>query len=233
MLTRRQLITGAIAAGTAALVDASPAHAAPIIISDPTVRAYGPVMFMGDSTSSLRYRTMKKEIAAFGVGPFRLDLQPGRSISRDFRRRPSAVESVRTARAEGFDPPTYVIALGWPDIIRWENNPHPTKTVPAIRELIIPLLDEIGNDRFIAFFDLYSVRRTSAGAFNRALASLAAERPNLQIVDWSSLARRHRRWHRSDGYHYNYVGAKERTNFIGRTLRDMVTRSQPGPAPST
>lgn len=227
MLSRRQLLAGAIATGSTVLATASPAEAAPIIISDPTVRAYGPVMFMGDSTSSLRYRTMKREIAAFGVGPFRLDLQPGRSISRDFRGRPSAVASVRTARAEGFDPQTYVIALGWPDIIRWENNPRPAKTVNAIRDLIIPLLDEIGNDRFIAFFDLYSVTRTSAGTFNLALRSLAAERPNLHIVDWSSLARRHRWWHKRDGYHYNYTGAKQRTNFIGRTLREMVTRSQP------
>ena len=216
----------------ASMLGATPAEAAPIIISDPTVRAYGPVMFIGDSTSSLRYRTMKREMAAFGLGPFRLDLQPGRSISRNFRGKPSAVASVRSARAEGFDPPTYVIALGYPDIIRWENNSRPTKTVPAIRELVIPLLDEIGDDRFIAFFDLYSVRRTSAGTFNVAIKSLAAERPNLHIVDWSSLARRHRRWHKSDGYHYNYVGAKERTNFIGRTLREMVTLSTPPPQPT-
>ena len=201
------------------------AHAVryPIILTDDTVRAYGPVMFIGDSTSSLRYRTMKQEIAAFGVGPFRLDLTPGRSIARTLRGRPSAIDAVRMARADGFDPNVYVVALGYPDIIRWENNPTPAQTVSSIRQLIIPLLQEIGSDRLVAFFNLYSVSRTRAGVFNTALSSLLPEWPNLHIVDWAALARRHRRWHSRDGYHFGYTGAKQRTNFIGRTLRDMVT----------
>lgn len=227
MFSRRQFFAGTITAGATVLVSASAAEAAPIIISDSTQRVYGPVMFIGDSTSSLRHRTMREDIASFWVGPFWLDLQPGRSISRTFGGRPSAVASVRSARERGFDPPTYVVALGFPDIIRWERNPRPTKSVASIRNLIIPLLDEIGNDRLVAFFDLYSVRPTAAENFNAALVSLAAERDNLVIVPWSALARRHRNWHKPDGYHYNGVGSRERTNFIGRTLREMVTRSTP------
>jgi len=227
MLSRRQLFAGAIAAASTAVANPSPAAAGPIIINDPTQRVYGPVMFIGDSTSSLRHRTMRADIASFWVGPFRLDLQPGRSISRKLGSRPSAVESVRSARKQGFDPPTYVIALGFPDIIRWERNARPATSVTSIRNLIIPLLDEIGDDRRIAFFDLYSVRPTRAETFNAALASLAAERDNLLVVPWSALARRHRNWHKPDGYHYNGLGSRERTNFIGRTLREMVTRSTP------
>ena len=87
---------------------------------------------------------------------------------------------------------------------------------------MIPLLTEIGPDRLVGVLNLYSVRRTRAGIFNAARNSLVPEWPNLRIVDWASLARRNRRWHARDGYHYGYIGAKQRTNFIGRTLRDMV-----------
>ena len=87
---------------------------------------------------------------------------------------------------------------------------------------MIPLLTEIGPDRLVGVLNLYSVSRTRAGIFNAALNSLVPEWPNLRIVDWASLARRNRRWHARDGYHYGYTGAKQRTNFIGRTLRDMV-----------
>ncbi|MEY4373402.1 MAG: hypothetical protein RL219_2171 [Actinomycetota bacterium] len=229
MLTRRQLLVRAgvvpAVAGAAVTAAASPAEAVryPIIISDSTPRTYGPVMFIGDSTSSLRYRTMKREIAAYGIGPFRLDLQPGRSLARTRRGRPSAIDAVRMARAASFDPEVYVVALGYPDILGWEGNPKPARTVEAIRQLIIPLLTEIGTDRLVAIFNLYSVRRTRSTVFNAALASLVPEWPNLHIVDWASLARRNRHWHARDGYHYGYIGAKQRTNFIGRTLRDMVT----------
>jgi hypothetical protein len=137
----------------------------------------------------------------------------------------NAVATVRKARLLGFDPATYVVALGFPDIHRWPANHSPILTADGIVGLIQPLLAEIGADRTVAFFNLYATNRMPATAFNEALRRLTATWPNLYIVDWASLARQHRGWHISDGYHFNSVGAKRRQQFIAQAMVDATERT--------
>ncbi|MEI7992747.1 MAG: hypothetical protein WCH93_09995 [Actinomycetota bacterium] len=223
-MSRRALLLAAAATPAALLLapEAATAGSRPIILSDPTVRAHGPVMFIGDSTSSRLWRTMRKDIAAAGIGPFRLDLQPGRSISRRVGWGTNAITSVRNARLQGFDPPAYVLAVGFPDIHRWAANRTPIVTVDGLVALIEPLLREIGADRTVAFLNLYSKKKMPTAAFNGALARLAVTWPNLSVVDWAALARQHRGWHISDGYHFTYFGARQRQKFIAQTMIDVA-----------
>ena len=226
MISRRAFLLTAAATPAAVLLAPGTASAGhwPIILSDPTLRLHGPVMFIGDSTSSRLWHTMRKDFAAAGIGPFRLDLQPGRSISRRAGWGTNAIASVRAARLSGFDPNAYVVAGGFPDILRSRYNRSPIVTADGLVGLIEPLLAEIGPDRTVAFLNLYSAKRkVPTRQFNEALARLALTWPNLSVVDWAGLARRHRGWHIADGYHFSFSGARQRQKFIARTMINATT----------
>ena len=140
VITRRGLLTAglSIGAGTLAAPATAEASPGPFIRTDTTVREHGPVMFLGDSVSLGRARSLPQELAAAGVGPFRVDLQMGRSISRDhFGWGRNAVQAVRYARSKGFDPPAFVVALGWVDILAWAQNPRPVRTASGTVKLKI------------------------------------------------------------------------------------------------
>lgn len=201
------------------------AAAGPIIVQDNTRRDVGPVMLIGDSTSSRLWRTMRNDLVRHGLGPFRYDLQPGRSISTSEGWGANAVESVRSARNAGFDPPSFVVALGFPDLYAWEGNAHPVTTVPAAERLIAPLLTEIGRDRTVIVLNLHSATPRGAPIFNAALRRLTAQNPNLLVADWAALARDNQRWHLPDGYHYNLVGARARQEFLARSMVAAARRS--------
>ena len=205
---------------------AFPSHARGII-TDTTLRTYGPIMFIGDSTSAKRWGYVRRDFSAAGIGPYRIDLNLARSLSRDGRARSSGVTAVRDARAAGFDPPAFVIALGFSDIIGSNRNrsfpASPTATTLAMME---PLMEEIGPDRTVGFLSLYGTvgyAASRARLFNVGLAAAAERWPNLVVVDWAGLARRNKWWHKSDGFHYGYTGSIKRQRFIVRALQQIAT----------
>lgn len=201
------------------------AEASPIVGQDNTRRAFGAVLLIGDSTSSRRWRTLRRDLVARQLGPFRYDLQPGRSISTAEGWGYNAVEAVRAARRAGFDPPSFVVALGFPDLYVWEGNAHPVTTVPAAERLIAPLLSEIGPDRTVIMLNLHSRTPRGAAVFNTALDHLAVQNPNLLVSDWASLAADNEGWHLPDGYHYNVAGARARQQFLALTMVAAARRS--------
>lgn len=224
VFTRRTLLVTAVATAGSALVVAAGTAASQgnIVIDDRTARQHGPVVLLGDSTSTLTWRSMQRTMVARGLGPFRLDLQPGRLISRPGGWGRSGVEAVRHARASGMDAPAYVVALGVRDIIPRPKSTDPLESVAQITSTIEPLLEEIGRTSAIGFVNLYATTfRTDA--FNTALAGLRKRWPRLYLLDWSSLARAHRtKWLQRDGYHPNYFGSVARTQFLARSMVDMT-----------
>ena len=216
MISRRRLLLAGAAGAAALALDTRSAGAGtdPVMVEDPTRRRYGPVLFIGDSTSSRHWSRLDNVLADRSVGPYRCDLQPGRSISRDIKKFPSGVEAVRSAREAGFDPPAIVVALGANDL------GFATESRENFVALTGALFDEIGPNAAIGFFNIFATVPTRARYFNAWLVEAQAERPNLLVLDWASLAERHPRWHDDDGFHYNYTGAEARNAYMAQAMID-------------
>lgn len=234
LLTRRALLAAAAGTVPAVMLGGAPADAALSwprrpgqIIQSLATRTHGPVMFIGDSTSAKGCDRMGGELAKRGVGPYRVDLNLARYIAVNRSLRPSAVAAVRRARAAGFDPPTFVIGLGFSDLL---NGIHVSQflrdPIAATALIVEPLLQEIGPDRTVAFLNLFGTvgsKSSRATMFNSGLAALLPQWPRLHIIDWASVARRNRWWHKVDGFHYTYTGGLHRQRFV---CNAMVTATQ-------
>jgi len=168
---------------------------------------------------------MRRDLATRQLGPFRVDLQPGRSISTQSGWGRNGVEAVRASRHAGFDPPTFVIALGFPDLHAWGKNRTPVTTAEGAEALVVPLLDEIGPNRTVVMLNLFSTRPMGAEVLNNALDRLSRRRDDLVVADWAGVARKHPDWHLPDGYHYAPAGAIARQQFVARTMVDAARRT--------
>lgn len=213
VLSRRQLLIAASALPAAGvLLDPEAADARPIILSDPRARTYGPIMQIGDSTSGGYISGLNRTLKAKKIGPFRCDIQGARSIDRPSKRFPSAITAVRNARAQGFDPPAYLLALGSNDlwVVKRKKNSAPL--------MIDKIMEEIGENRTVGFLTLYTVHQSSAPKFNRALRDAAKRWPNLHIMDWAAVARRHEEWHNKGGVHYTMRGAIQRNRYLADAM---------------
>ena len=230
MLTRRQLLVSAAGAASVVLLDRDRADAALSwprhpgqIIKDDTVRSHGPIMFIGDSTTAKSCDAMGKALTRRDVGPYRVDLNLARLISIDHPLRPSAITAVQRARTEGFDQDgtgeaAYLIGLGFPDVLAGDLCKVFYKDpINVTAQIVEPLLAAIGPNRTVAFLNLYgtkSSKSSRAKQFNAGLAALQPSWPRLHIIDWASTAKRHRWWHKLDGFHYTYRGGLERQRFV-------------------
>jgi len=225
LVSRRGLIataTTAFSAGIFAWSDATEASARGILLEDRTEREYRSVLLLADSTSSRTWRRMSATMAAHGLGPFRIDLQPGRSLSNPGGWGRTGVEAVRHARADGFRPAAIVVALGFPDIVHWRTSLRTVRTADEILHTIRPLLEEIGPATPVGFLNLYASSRVQTAVFNGVLQQLTAEWSNLHLLDWAAVARRRgSRWMNSDGYHPNYAGSVARLNFLAQAMVDL------------
>ena len=197
------------------------------IIQDLTARAHGPVMFIADSTTAKHCDRFGRELAKRDVGPFRVDLNLARYIAVERPLRPSAVAAVKRAREAGFDPPTYVIGLGFSDVL---NGVHVKQflrdPIAATATIVEPLLEEIGADRTVVFLNLFGTvgsKSSRAKTFNAGLADLLPRWPRLHIIDWASVAKKNRWWHKVDGFHYTYSGGLHRQRFV---IGAMITSAQ-------
>ena len=228
MLTRRQLL---IAAGSlpaaAVLLDAEQADARPIVLTESRTRSWGPVMQIGDSTSGGYVSGLKRVLKSKNVGPYRCDIQGARSMYRPSKRFPSAIDAVRNARADGFDPPAYLLALGSNDlwVVKRKRNSAP--------KMIDAILTEIGPDRTVGFLTLYTVHASSAPKFNAALREATKRWPNLHVMDWASVARRNQHWHNKGGVHYTMKGAMARNRYLADAMIATVRIAQSTTPPST
>ena len=205
------------------------ADAAPWVRQDNTVRTWGNVMLIGDSTASGYLGHLIRSLNASDLGPYRCDLQAARSMHRPHRRYPSAVQAVRNARQQGFEPTAFVIAVGANDLR------YGTRTRQAATTMFDTILTEIGSDRTVGICTIFANRPSGAIRFNRYLSEATQRWPQLHIINWAALARRHRPWHKPDGYHYTLTGARHRNDFLIAAMRNMaiIEWNRQNPPPTT
>lgn len=222
MFSRRRFLSLAAAVpGLVLLGEGEASAAVPFVRTDPTVREYGPALFVGDSTTSGYRSNLLAQLRNTTLGPYRFDLGPVRSMTKTTRVMYSGVEAVRRARTAGFEPKVIVYGLGANDLR------YGIRTPELATQAFDALVAEAGSGTTVGILNLYSPRATRSSriaAFNRYLAEASERWPNLVIVDWASLARKHRRWHKVDGVHYNLTGARNRNTFMIQSMIDLCIK---------
>jgi hypothetical protein len=219
MITRRQLIAGAAGVPAALALNALQAPSAeafPYIIMDRTQRTYGPVMHLGDSTSAGYVSHLRRTVKARGLGPVRCDIQSARSLVRYSKNWPSTLWGIRYARKQGFDPSSFLLAVGHNDLyfVRRDKD--------AARRMIDRVLTEIGPDHTVGFLTLFCAHKSSAPKFNAALEEATHRWPNLHVFDWASIAQKHLKWHGWDGVHYTMHGARMRNYYLADSMVELT-----------
>jgi lysophospholipase L1-like esterase len=88
------------------------------------------------------------------------------------------------------------------------------------------VLSAAGPDRCVVWPTI--ARPAAVGAaydgLNRALARNAARAPNLVLVDWVGMVRRHPRWLADDGVHVSVAGYRARATAIAGKIRSTCPR---------
>ena len=206
-VTRRDLLIGSLTGLVAATVLPSVAEA--VIITNPTVRQHGPVALIGDSLSAGNIRELRKMLVDHGVGPFRLDIVSGSSITKSWGKRKSGLVRVAKMRESGFDPGAWVIALGGNDLadFRWKRRDPLTE--------INKMLDLLGPDAVVAWPTIARQFKRwwpVAQQFNDALRVAAETHPNLHIIEWADLLNQHNpKWYvKGDNAHLRGAGVVAR-----------------------
>ena len=104
-------------------------------------------------------------------------------------------------------------------VISAGTNDDP-RIVSTFRRSVTRVLASAGPGRCVVWPTI--VRPPANGAsydgLNRSLARLAAGHPNLVLVDWVGMVRRHPRWLTSDGVHPGVVGYRARAAAIATAV---------------
>jgi lysophospholipase L1-like esterase len=116
------------------------------------------------------------------------------------------------ARVRANLPPVLVVSAG--------TNDDP-RIVSAFSRSVSSVVKAAGRARCVVWPTI--ARPPAAGAtyagLNRALVRAAARRPNLVVVDWVGMVRRHPRWLSRDGVHVSAEGYRARARAIGVAVK--------------
>lgn len=220
VLSRRQVLAGALtvpAALAAAVEQADARQVKPFLVHDETVREFGNVVYIGDSTSNGSRSDLRLQLRETTLGPYRIDIGPGRSIVSNGHTMYSGVEAIRRSRAEGlFTPSVFVVTLGANDL------KYGLRTPKIAASMFDRLMEEAGPECTVGFTNMFATVPSPCPRFNRYLGYAVNRWPNLYVVDWVKVARRHRRWHKPDGFHMTLSGSHYRNTFILNSMVDAV-----------
>lgn len=153
-----------------------------------------------------------------------------RNISGPARTSRNGVKTYKKLLKDGLRPSAVIIALGSNDI---QHSAKPVFYEALIREL----LEVIGNTPIVWINILrndqpYFSRRSAM--FNKTLVRLAAEYPNLSIVDWASMIAQNPKWFAFDKLHLRPSGYKIRASVYVEAAQTLwVVLNPPVTVPET
>jgi lysophospholipase L1-like esterase len=174
------------------------------------------VAVVGDSLTVPISGALRQQLARAGWKDVRVDAAVGREIATSSLA-PSGVAAVSDLKKRGFDPPAWIVALGTNDIAK-TGDPN------LMRTRIEQLVDAIG-DRRVLWVNIWRSDSPAlserARQFNDVLASVAAERPNLDVDDWASEADGRPELFGPDKVHLNLRGDDERVKQLVDAAEDV------------
>jgi hypothetical protein len=205
--TRRQLLTVAVA--TVAGVIAAPGVAGATVVRDRTRRRFGPVALVSDSQSAGYLPGLKAQLRRLRVGPYRLDIRPGRRTTQANGRIASGLDAVQRMRLARFDPKVWLVSLGGNDFDPFIHG------AVVFEDEITSLLDAIGPTKRVTWFTVWHYNAPDVSMrFNDALRSVAAARSNVVVSDWATVAALHPEFDIGDGVHLNRRGSVFHNEFL-------------------
>jgi hypothetical protein len=165
-------------------------------------------------------QTTKLTAAGWSSSGVKVDGVVGRPLAKDWSGKPGSISVLRTWRTGGFDPKTVIVALG-------TNNRNSTTTLQTTH--IKALLAEIGPGHRIYWVNLGFRNQSDAAVarFNANLASIAAARTDLTVLDWNTHVHaqpdQSRLWSATDagGIHMTYAGYEVRYKFIAAAVKPL------------
>jgi lysophospholipase L1-like esterase len=121
--------------------------------------------------------------------------------------------ALRVARARSPLPRVVVVSAGTND------DPH---EVAVFSRSVAEVLATVGGARCVVWPSIVRppVLGLTYARLNRTLARAAARHPNLVVVDWVGMVRRHPVWLRGDGVHASSAGYRARAEAIARAVRN-------------
>jgi hypothetical protein len=151
---------------------------------------------------------------AQGTQPYLAAYLPGWRLRHIVRVGVTTAEGVDRMRTLGGPLPRFlVVSLG--------TNDDP-RLVSQFRGLVRSVMSTVGNGRCVVWPNVARppARGSSYAGHNNALTAEARSRPNLRIVDWARMTRRHPEWLRVDGVHVTPAGYRARAAALARALVD-------------
>ncbi len=188
------VLSGAIAATTLTVADPAQAARSAAAAKQPRVFVVGDSLSTGDGRHVRRY--LRQDTRSVAV-----DARIGRRTAEGVQR----IQQRKARKAR-----IWVIALGTNDA------PRPAST----RAYVKKVLRLAGKKRTVLWVNI--VRPGRYGAVNRELARQARNDPRLHVVDWASVAKKHKRFVRSDGVHLTHQGYEKRARMTAQAVRRAI-----------
>ena len=80
------------------------------------------------------------------------------------------------------------------------------------------VMDTVGNNRKVYWSTAYVPNRSWQNQVNSTILHEAKKHPNLVVIDWYSLAKKHPKWFTSDGIHPNNTGVRHFAGLVARSV---------------
>lgn len=89
---------------------------------------------------------------------------------------------------------------------------------------IVAIVDEIPNAK-ILWVNVWKSKTKKNGPtaieWNNMLNYVAANRPNVTVLDWAKIASENKNWVNPDGVHYNMLGSQARARIVAREVNSL------------
>jgi lysophospholipase L1-like esterase len=194
----------------------------PALAGRPAAASDGRLAVIGDSLTVGMARSLAAELRRVGWSDARIDALVARRIPAEAGLHYSGVRTVSALRAKGFDPDSYIVALGTNDvrfIALLGQSPE---------ALVSAMLAAIGPGRRVLWVDVVQPDMpVAATSFNHALDTAAAVHPEMIVYRWSSVAAAHPEWFAPDGTHLNNAGYRARATLVAEASRGLVEGGVP------
>ncbi len=201
-----------------------------------TGRAEGrTLLVLGDSltygTAYPGFGNVEPQLVALGTfDSFVIDGEFARNISGPARTSRNGVKTYKKMISEGLRPSAVIVALGSNDL---QQSAKPAFFAAEIRELLA-LIGDLPVVWINVFRKDASYYPRRSKIFNNVLLRIAAEHPNVQVVDWASKLAAHPQWFAYDKLHLKPRGYKVRATVYVEAARSLwVALNPPVTIPET
>ena len=175
------------------------------------------IVHVGDSVTLHSMKYQYAEYEKIGYKNAVISAAGSRSIfTKTANDKFTGLEAVKYYKKRSDSKTCWVIALG-------TNDSGLLKYWKA-KTAIVAIVDEIPNAK-ILWVNVWKGKTKKNGPtaimWNNMLNYVAANRPNVTVLDWAKLASENKNWINPDGVHHNMLGSQARARIIAREVNNL------------